>query len=172
MALVLDTTIGGEDSNSYISLADAETVMESVLYKDDWEAATDDNKNIALVLATRTLDEEINFYGSRTSADTQALEWPRYNCPKRTGTYGWINYFDSDIIPDFVEYATTVLANSLLGEDRSADSDTKGFKELKVDVLFLKVDKDDRADVLPDKVWDIVKFYGTKASSLNYLVRV
>ncbi len=161
--LVLDTTIGGTDSNSYISLIDAETVMESVYYKTDWAAATDGNKNIVLVQATRMLDEQVDFYGTRTNTTTQALEWPRYNNPMRTGTNGYINYWDQNELPEWLEYATTILANSLLGENRGADSDTRGYKYLKVDVLAIEVDKNDRPGVLPDDVWEIVKFYGDKS---------
>ncbi len=173
MALVIVTTPSSADANSYVSLADAETIMESVYYKDNWEAATDGNKNIVLVQSTRMIDEQMNFYGSRTFPETQALEFPRYTCPKRTGTNGYISYWDENEIPEWLELATTVYANSLLGENRGADSDTKGFKYLKVDVLAMEVDKLDRQATMSDEVWDIVKFYGTKSDkSSNFIKRV
>ena len=172
MTLTLDATIGGSNSNTYITLADAETVMEGVFYKDNWDAATDANKNIALVQATRMLDEKMNWYGSRTDPDDQALEFPRWNCPMKPGSDGYFDYFDNDIIPTWLENATAIMADSILGSNRGADSDTMGFKRIKVDVLELEVDKYDRPGVLPDAVFDIVKFYGTQASSsLVSLVR-
>ncbi len=172
MALVLDATVGGANSNTYITLADAETVMEGVFYKDSWSAATDPNKNIALVQATRMIDEQMDWYGTRTDIDGQALEFPRWNCPMRPGSDGYYDYFDDNIIPTWLENATAIMANSILGGDRGADDDTRGFKYMKVDVLELQIDKYDRPDVLPDAVYDIIKFYGDPVSgNLKSLVR-
>ncbi|MCP3684774.1 MAG: hypothetical protein GY861_19065 [bacterium] len=171
MALTLDATIGGANSNTYILLADAEIVMEGVFYKDNWVAATEPNKNIALVQATRMLDELMNWFGTRSDSDSQALEFPRYGCPKRPGYDGYTNFFDDDEIPTWLENATVIMADAILGSNRGADSDTKGFKRMKVDVLELEIDSTDRQDTMPDNVYEIVKFYGDKAGTNMYVIR-
>jgi hypothetical protein len=94
MAVVIDATVGGASSNSYATLADAEAYMEGRLNASLWDAATDDNKNRALVEATREL-EVLAWEGQRASS-TQALSWPR-------------DYVTNPDDPDGDDYASTVL---------------------------------------------------------------
>lgn len=75
MALTIDATVGGASSNSYLTLAEAETYMEGRGNKATWTAASDGDKNIALVEAQREITL-LCFIGIRAS-DTQALAWPR-----------------------------------------------------------------------------------------------
>jgi hypothetical protein len=172
MALTLVAAPGLSTSNTYTTLADAIVVMEGVFYKDSWEAASTSNRNIALVQATRMVDEQMKWYGSKTTPLTQALEFPRDNCPIRPGEYGYQNYYDNDIIPAWLENATTIFADAILSSDRGADPETAGFKKMKLDVLELEIDKRDRISVLPEAIYDIVKFYGVKASGNVFAIRV
>lgn len=128
MALVLDDTIGGEDSNTYISLADAETYFESRAYKDAWANATDGDKDIALVQATRTIDASYEFSGVKASR-TQALRWPR------SGAYTCDGYsISSEIIPEGIRNATCEQALEILKRDTTTlpSSLTRGVKSAKI----------------------------------------
>ena len=68
MALVLNT-------NSYVTIADADTYFETRIDSAEWEAADDETKEQALVTATQLIDER-HWIGAAVSS-SQALAWPR-----------------------------------------------------------------------------------------------
>jgi len=70
MALVLNT-------NSYVSIADADTYFETRIDSANWVAAEDEIKEQALVTATALIDDS-SWIGSAVSS-SQALAWPRKN---------------------------------------------------------------------------------------------
>jgi hypothetical protein len=70
MALVLNT-------NSYVTIADADTYFETRIDSAEWEAADDETKEQALVTATQLIDER-HWIGAAVSS-SQALAWPRKN---------------------------------------------------------------------------------------------
>lgn len=151
-----DTTVGGANATSYTTLAEASVYFSQRLNSTTFTAAASATQEVALMHATRTLDEWVEWIGSRATEE-QNLRWPRYGAQDRDG-YA----FDSDIIPNFLKDATAELAIYLMGADRTAEPDTKGFKELQVGSLKLVVDKDDRDSVtmLPDSVLAIIELYG------------
>lgn len=106
MAVVIDATVGGADANSYLTLAAAEAIAEYQMATAGWGAATDDDKNKALIAATSYLDQ-LAWIGSKT-ATTQALLWPR------TGAVCGDHSYDDDVIPGPVERGTFLLADALL----------------------------------------------------------
>jgi len=111
MALVLDATVNGADSNTYITLADADTYFESRLYGTSWTDATDDIKNRSLAMATRMLDDLFRFQGTKLTA-AQALRWTR------AGVYDIDGYYVSSAsIPGPIEEATCEQALELLKSD-------------------------------------------------------
>ena len=78
MAIVLVATPNAADANSYLTLNDAQDIIDGLVESDDvvaWGTATTDQKNRALYTATQRLDRE-RYLGARAT-DTQALQWPR-----------------------------------------------------------------------------------------------
>ena len=121
MAITLDATVGGANANTYITLDDANAIIEGFVLSDDnaaWDNSTTDNKNRALFTAAQRIDRE-KFLGSRVS-DTQALEWPRSGVRKPdtyTNLYGLsfpnrlvADYYTDTEIPERVKKAQVVLA--------------------------------------------------------------
>ena len=121
MAITLDATVGGANANTYISLSDANAIIEGFVLSDDntaWNNSTVDNQNRALFTAAQRVDRE-KFLGARVS-DTQALEWPRSGVRKPdtyTNLYGlsFLNrlvadYYTDTEIPDRVKKAQVILA--------------------------------------------------------------
>ena len=121
MAITLDATVGGANANTYITLDDANAIIEGFVLSDDnaaWDGSTTDNKNRALFTAAQRIDRE-KFLGSRVS-DTQALEWPRSGVRKPdtyTNLYGLsfpnrlvADYYTDTEIPERVKKAQVVLA--------------------------------------------------------------
>ena len=159
MALTIVATAGAIDANSYCTLAEAETYFEKRLHKTDWTGASTADKNAALVWATLLLDDLMNWYGFSMSED-QALRWPRTGLAKPDG---WI--ISNIDIPQFLKNATAEFAMHLIADDRLADYDTAGFKQIAVGSIQITVDKSDRKPALPVSVWNIVRPYGSKYSS-------
>lgn len=77
MAVSLDVTVSGENSNSYGSLSQADNYFEYNATFTAWGAFTDDQKTQWLVLATRGIDRLFNYVSTKAD-DDQALEFPRY----------------------------------------------------------------------------------------------
>ena len=62
MAATIDATIKGANANSYVTLTEANSYFETVPDSSTWTNKTDDQKNRALIAATREIDNLV-FYG-------------------------------------------------------------------------------------------------------------
>ena len=99
MAVVLDATVGGSTSNTYLDLTDAESIAVGLVGGADWIALTADEKNMSLAVATTWL-ETLVFGGTRCSPSTddaakpQRLKWPRsgISCDGVAATCSFIPY--------------------------------------------------------------------------------
>ena len=84
MTAAIDATLGGSASNSYVTLAEANTFAESQPWETQWGTYTDDQKTIALFQGVRWL-ESLLWVGTRCDPSTddadipQALAWPRHD---------------------------------------------------------------------------------------------
>lgn len=154
MALVLDDTAKGASSNTYCSRANADTYHESVYRASDWSGASSGNKDIALVEATRTLDNLVDWFGEATTT-TQALRAPRT---------GWYDpdgdELDEDTVPGWLRDATAELARHIVASDLFARPDGEGYKRIKADVVEVERDTMDTPGVLPPSVIMMVRPYG------------
>lgn len=137
----LVATAGATNANSYISVAGADGIADSMVGTLAWSSATEANKIKALITATNGL-ETLKWTGSRSST-TQALAWPRKeaSCGDKT--------IDDDEIPRELELATFDLANALLGDPtllRSSSSKqalvtgipNRDLKRIKLDVMEIE----------------------------------
>ena len=168
--MIVETGTAASTSNSYCSLDDADTYHEKRLYVTDWTGANDDDKEAALMWATRLIDQMVEFSGYAINS-TQALAWPRSVVYDRNG-YA----FASNAIPSWLSEATAEFARQLIAENRTEETnrDLIGFKEIKVDTLQLKVDTGTSTSkpTMPPEVWSMIKFYGRKIGSYKTLVRI
>jgi hypothetical protein len=74
MAIALVATIGAANANTYLTLADAQAIVDGLVLDADvtaWGTATTDAKNRALYTAAQRLDRE-RFLGARAT-DTLSL---------------------------------------------------------------------------------------------------
>ena len=123
MAITIVATVGSATANSYITLSDANAIVEGLTPDDDvkaWEAGStsDDYRNRALYTACQRIDRE-RFLGAR-AVDTQALQWPRTGVRKpdtyiNTYAVGFpfritTDYYTDTEIPDQIKKAQVVLA--------------------------------------------------------------
>lgn len=126
MAVEFDTTISGEDSTSYASIAEADQYAENYALS-VWSALSDDDlKKQYLNKAAQYLD---GFYGDSwrgvPAESDQALSWPRAGVYKSDGSL-----LASDSIPKAVKYAQIEAANFFAsGTDITADQGAAAVRE-------------------------------------------
>lgn len=109
----LDSTIGGPSSNSYVSNADADTFFANRTDGDDWILYAAD-QDLGLMQATAEFEMYDAVYGERVSS-TQALQYPRYNVPKRdTSGYSLVTYYLPTEIPKPLKDAVCLRALTLI----------------------------------------------------------
>jgi hypothetical protein len=116
MAATINATLSSASANSYVTLAEANTYFETVPDSTTWDDKTDDQKNRALISATRWIDNQV-FYGDRCDVE-QALSWPRnnYHVDRVELT--------CSVIPADIKYATYELARALANDTESITGST------------------------------------------------
>lgn len=156
MAATIDATLGGASANSYVTLAEADTYFETVPDSSTWDDKTNDQKNRALISATRWIDA-LSFYGDRCST-TQALKWPRENY-----TVDGIE-LACTLIPVGIEIATYELARAL-ANDTGAITDTTGetglYEAVKLGDIEVKYSKSSQAVGTVNNVFDVYPWLQT-----------
>jgi hypothetical protein len=161
MALTLVATAAASNANSYATAAEGDTYHESHYYADMWTDAGTSDKEKALVMATRLLDQWYEWFGS-TYSTTQALLWPRSGVP---GPNGFT--FTANTIPAPLRDATCELARQLMAENRTADSDlsSQGVKSITAGSVALTFSGSAVTKPIPDAVASFLIYLGTKRSS-------
>ncbi|KPK01864.1 MAG: hypothetical protein AMK71_04130 [Nitrospira bacterium SG8_35_4] len=166
MALVIDATAGGASSNCYTTLSDAGVFLEQNIHTyAEWDALSDNDKSACLIMATRLLDEQVDWIGSKKT-EAQALAWPRQFVYNPEG-YS----VDDSTIPDFLANATAEFGRHLALENRLAENATLGFSKIQVSSIDLRIKRTDRKKIIPKVVWSMINAYGVKANYTNRLVR-
>ena len=128
MALVLNT-------NSYVSIADADTYFETRIDSANWVAATDEIKEQALVTATALIDDN-SWIGSAVSS-SQALAWPRKNAIYNDDRLGLqITIADSEI-PSRVKTAVYEQALHLIDNEDVLMGQSQTFESISVGSISL-----------------------------------
>ena len=150
MAATIHATLKGDSSNSYATLADANSYFETSPDDSTWSNKTDDQKNRALISATRWIDS-LNFYGDRCDQG-QALKWPRNN------------YHVDDVelactaIPKDIKYAQYELSRALANET-DAITGNKGtdgtYEEVKIGDMEVKYNTDSQGVGTINNVFDV-----------------
>ena len=173
MAATIDATLKGANSNSFVTLAEANAYFETVPSSSTWDNKTDDQKNRALISATRWIDS-LNFYGDRCDSG-QALSWPRnnYHIDRVELT--------CSAIPLDIKYAVYELARAL-ANDTSAITGNKGteglYEEVELGELKVKYNTDSQAVGAVNNIFDVYpwlqSYLGafTLGGSGGYQVRV
>lgn len=161
ITIVVETGTGLSNSNSYVTVAEADTYNENHYYGSAWAALSDENKKRAMIFATRLLDEQVDWNGTpRKSTDTsisdhQALRWPRNSVVDSDG-YA----VDHKTIPEWLKNSCSELARYLSANDRTAEPSTAGFSKLQVGSVSVDVDKNDQLPTMPKSVVQMVTAYG------------
>ena len=128
MALVLNT-------NSYVSIADADTYFETRIDSADWTAAIEEVKEQALVTATALIDDNA-WIGSAVSS-SQALAWPRKNAIYNDDRLGLQVTIAEDELPSRVKTAVYEQALHLVNNEDVLMGQTQTFESISVGSISL-----------------------------------
>jgi hypothetical protein len=182
LTLIKEDGTGKPDANSYAAVADGDAYHDGHLYAATWTAATNANKEKALVMASRLIDGLFQFNGFKRLS-IQALQWPRRECRDPDNSNGVVPglllgrgpFLDETKVPVLVVNATCELARELIKQDRTDDPDGEGLRALDlVGSVKLEFDPPDRPPVVPSLVqtW-LGKFgeYVARSKGMARLVR-
>jgi hypothetical protein len=172
VTLIKEDGTGKSDANSYAHLDDGEIYHRGLLYSSAWDAATDDDRTEALVMATRLIDAEYQFHGYSAKAE-QALSWPRQRCPdpdelREDGD----GYLPSDAVPKRVRDATCEMARELLVLDRTASHPGEGLKYQNVGSDQTGYDKSDTRPIISYVAQAMLAKYGVLVRSKSGSVKL
>jgi hypothetical protein len=146
LTLVKEDGTGLANANAYAHVADADAYHEGHLYATTWTAATTQNKEKALVLATRLIDATVRFNGLRNTS-TQALHWPRTGAPNPDTALD----FAANALPADLVKAACEMAREVIALDRTAAPDGEGVTQIGVvGTVNITFDKDDRRKILTE----------------------
>jgi hypothetical protein len=179
LTLTKEDGTGKADANSYASVADGDVYHDGHLYATAWTGASADQKVVALVMATRLIDAEYQFNGTRTTAG-QSLQWPRAMCPEPDNVHVPISvllpipydYVQYDKVPKAVVQATCEMARELLIADRTTTPAGEGLKYQNVGTTQTGYDKTDRRPVLSQVAQVMLAKYGSQISAKSGAVRL
>lgn len=129
--IVKETGAVVSGANSYVTLAEAETIAETIFSRAEWDAATDARKTEALIYAARLLDSSIQWRGYKTLT-SNPMQWPRSYVPSNDSS---LTYLADNIVPVEVQNAQVEAAIYLFRGDPTLSITEGGVKREKVDVI-------------------------------------
>ena len=131
MPLIVEDGSGLSDSNSYVTVSEADDYfLNHPYYADNWSGLT--NKESFLEAASAQLDALVVWKGFLVYG-TQAMGWPRNGVIDDEG-----RIIPADVVPDRVKKAVFELAFHLSRGDPYAASSSEGIDRLKIDVIELQ----------------------------------
>ena len=134
MALVLNT-------NSYVTIAEADLYFETRIDAAEWDSADDTNKEQALVTATQLIDDR-HWIGSAVSS-SQALAWPRKNAIYYDPRLGQQITIANSEVPSQIKIAVYEQALHLLQNEDLIAQKTQTFESISVGSISLSDSNND-----------------------------
>jgi hypothetical protein len=134
MALVLNT-------NSYVTIADADTYFETRIDAAEWDSSNDETKEQALVTATQLIDER-HWIGAAVSS-SQALAWPRKNAIYYDPRMGQQITVANDEVPSQVKIAVYEQALHLVQNEDLLAQKIQTFESISVGSISLSDSNND-----------------------------
>lgn len=168
MSLNVETGTGSSSSESYASVANADTYHTNY-GNEDWDLLTTAAKEIALRKATRFLDAKYGrrWLGSR-SYENQALNWPRSYVEDPDGFY-----LSGSAIPQALKDATSIMALAASAEDIYPDveADDGAIKRAKVVVGPIEIEDEFTGSAFTVKMYrlaeDVLSRYITSGGTVS-----
>jgi hypothetical protein len=151
---VVEDGTGLSNSNSYVSVSEADDILSTNIHATSWSLKTLQDKEKLLAWATRLIDTKATWFGHKTYSSS-SLRWPRTGITSKDSVE-----IELDEIPKQLKEATSEMARFLVDTDRTVEQSKDGIISLKVDVIEMKFDKDYRLTQLPSIIWEILSDLG------------
>lgn len=172
MAVVIDASVNGVASNSFLTLVEAQAYFDTRFPLPEWDDA--DSQEALLIMATRLMSAMFSpqrrlvrvsppgqsyylippTWTGTVATTTQALPWGRNGMYDRNG-----NAILPTVIPLDLKYATAELAGQLAKGDRTLDSDAsvQGIKSIQAGSVAVSFkDMFDATKIIPDIVFSLL----------------
>ena len=167
LTLIKEDGTGKADANAYANVADGDAYHAGHLYASAWTAASADQKAVALVMASRLLDAEYQFGGTRANS-AQSLQWPREDCPDPDAG----DMVAETMVPKAVVEAACELARELIIADRTAAPAGEGLKYYNNAGVQTGYDKTDTRPIIPAVVQALLSKFGSLTKAKSGAVRL
>ena len=168
MPLIKEDGTGLPNANSYANVADADAYHADHLYATTWTSATTTNKEKALAMATRFIDQSFQFNGLKLKP-TQSLQWPRVRADDPDIGLD----FPSDALPPDLVRACCELAREVILVDRSKERAGIGLTQLSITgATHFIYDKKDKARLLTEPVQLFLKKLGQSLEHTSGSARI
>lgn len=182
VTITVEDGTGLEASNSYVSLAQANTYFDTHPQSAGWTGlASDDLRNRYLVTAARVLDSCFDFNGYKVN-QSQAMQWPRQGAEDRnsgnsgqrvSGSQIQDGYFPADEVPQGVKDAQCEMARFLIAGNRMDDAPGTGIREFELTgSIRVAFEKGQLQNIVPDFVVNMLRNFGSFMSSRSGSVKL
>ena len=153
MAITIDADPNSDSANSYVTLEWANEWLVASLDAVRWNATGDgavsnDDKAKALITATRMVDTQTVFKGSK-SRQTQPLAWPRTGATDESGREIADDVFPLAVMEATADLASDLVQNALITRNAESDPETAGLRKLKVGTIEIEFNSEDRRKPVP-----------------------
>ena len=158
--MAIDATFKGQNSNSYVTKAEATAYIQDSLYDGPTWEAKEDYQEWALLQAARIMDLTILWKGDKVD-ENQAMQWPRYRVPA-THDYesGRVGVLDWEELPTFIKVAQIEIALALVKSNLMASSDSANLQSVSVGEISLTFKSQSVVSTLvPQFVRDLISPY-------------
>lgn len=156
---------GVAGANAYATVEEGDAYYEFHLYGTKWTDATAEQKQSAVVMASRLIDASFTFKGCQVGT-TQGLKWPRIGVVLPSDYQGVETYtlgnenieytgyleLPANVIPQALKSAVLEMCRFLLTKDRSVDQDKSNVKRQKVKDIEREFFERSAPDLIPEEV--------------------
>lgn len=167
---VVEDGTGKDDATSYVTVAEADDylaiVPESWFEATAWSTLDNTEKEKALALGARLLDQKTKWRGSKAVEDS-ALRWPRVGAYDRDGIG-----VGSNVIPVQVKEAAIEMAKFLLSSNLTEGQNVDYLKSIEVDVISLTYQDETGQSTLPSIINDILMGLGAVVTGGSRFIRI
>lgn len=180
VTVVVETGESLEDSNSYVTVAEATTYQEANPYGSAWAAYSETKKAQGVITASRILDQQFQWNGYKSNA-AQAMQWPRMLCPDPDSINQAVpgstvlndGMLAEDAIPKAIKEAVCALALVVHLTNRESDPQGEGISSFTLDgVMSVSFDKETRQPILPEWMTASLSKYGGLMRARGGVVRL
>lgn len=164
----LDATVSGASANSYQDRVAAALILDNLAGFETFAAATDPQKDRALISAAQDLDTliawNLTLVGYEPAVVTQMRFFPRIRTYDQHG-----NVLSTSAIPWFVLQAHAMQAGFRIISDRTADPAARGIRRVAAGSLEVEFDSDTAGvrRVIGDAVREFLAFWRQTDSFLT-----